>query len=91
MRIAAAPLVTALLFALACGSAAAQWKWRDANGRINASDLPPPASVPSRVLTQDASASAPKGCHSRGVRYSLSDVPVTARSSTVNTTVWLEA
>jgi len=52
MRIAAAPLVTALLIALACGSAAAQWKWRDANGRINASDLPPPASVPSRDILE---------------------------------------
>jgi hypothetical protein len=52
MRIAAAPLVTALLIALACGSATAQWKWRDANGRINASDLPPPASVPARDILE---------------------------------------
>lgn len=35
-----------LLVALACSAAAPQWKWRDARGRINASDLPPPASVP---------------------------------------------
>jgi Domain of unknown function (DUF4124) len=52
MRLAAAPLVTALLIALACGSAAAQWKWRDANGRISASDLPPPATVPERDVLE---------------------------------------
>jgi hypothetical protein len=47
--------------------------------------------VPSIVLTHIASASAPIGCHSRGVRYSLSDIPVAARSSSVSATVWLEA
>ncbi|MDP1692390.1 MAG: DUF4124 domain-containing protein [Burkholderiaceae bacterium] len=43
-------LVPALLVALACGSANAQWKWRDANGRITASDLPPPATVPEQNI-----------------------------------------
>ena len=44
----AAVIATALVLALSCGAATAQWKWRDASGRINASDLPPPASVPER-------------------------------------------
>lgn len=39
-----------LLLALACNAAAPQWKWRDANGRVNASDLPPPAAVPDRDI-----------------------------------------
>lgn len=37
---------TALALMLACGSAAAKWKWRDTGGRITVSDLPPPNSVP---------------------------------------------
>ena len=28
------------------GPADAQWKWRDANGRITVSDLPPPRNIP---------------------------------------------
>lgn len=32
--------------------AAAQWKWRDASGRIQYSDLPPPSSVPERNVLQ---------------------------------------
>ena len=42
----AAVIGTALALLLTCGSAAAQWKWRDAGGRITVSDLPPPNSVP---------------------------------------------
>lgn len=38
-------LVASLLIALACGSANAQWKWRDDKGRVTASDLPPPNTV----------------------------------------------
>ncbi len=44
----AAIIVTTLALMLSCGSATAQWKWRDASGRITASDLPPPSSVPER-------------------------------------------
>lgn len=32
--------------------AAAQWKWRDANGRVTASDLPPPHEVPEKDILQ---------------------------------------
>lgn len=41
---AAAALVTAPL------SAQTQWKWRDANGRIQYSDRPPPRSVPDQAI-----------------------------------------
>lgn len=50
MRHAAAALAATLLFGLACSGASAQWKWRDANGRITASDLAPPSSVPDRDI-----------------------------------------
>jgi hypothetical protein len=46
----ASALAALLLVALACNAAAPQWKWRDVHGRINASDLPPPASVPDRDI-----------------------------------------
>lgn len=40
--------------------AQAQWKWRDANGRITVSDRPPPAGVAARdILQQPATAAAP--------------------------------
>jgi hypothetical protein len=42
----------ALLFTLGCGAATVQWKWRDANGQINASDMAPPAGVPERDILQ---------------------------------------
>lgn len=43
-------LALSLLLALAAGNAQAQWKWRDAGGRVTASDLPPPATVPERDI-----------------------------------------
>ena len=48
----AAILTLALLAAFSCGAASVQWKWRDASGRINASDLPPPSSVTDRDILQ---------------------------------------
>ncbi len=48
----AAILTVAFLATLSCGAATVQWKWRDAAGRINASDLPPPASVPDRDILE---------------------------------------
>lgn len=41
-----------LVLVVACGTAQAQWKWRDANGRLQVSDLPPPTSVPDRDILQ---------------------------------------
>lgn len=45
------PLVAVLALTLAL-PAAAQWKWRDASGRVTASDLPPPREVPDKDIIQ---------------------------------------
>lgn len=43
------PLGLALLaFALLAQPALAQWKWRDKNGRVTVSDLPPPRDIPDK-------------------------------------------
>ena len=52
---AVALLLTVLLAGLAL-PAAAQWKWRDKDGRITVSDLPPPLDVPQADILQQ-----PKG------------------------------
>ena len=42
-----------MLMLLVMGTAAqAQWVWRDANGRMTASDLPPPREIPDRSILQ---------------------------------------
>jgi Domain of unknown function (DUF4124) len=46
---APAVVLAALLCAL---PAQAQWKWRDASGRVQFSDLPPPVSVPDKDILQ---------------------------------------
>jgi Tfp pilus assembly protein FimT len=43
--------VLAALLALAL-PAQAQWKWRDANGRLTVSDLPPPRGTPDKDILQ---------------------------------------
>lgn len=48
-------MFSALLACLCCAvltPAHAQWKWRDQNGQINASDRPPPREVPDRDILQ---------------------------------------
>ncbi|MEY4751474.1 MAG: hypothetical protein RIQ60_3688 [Pseudomonadota bacterium] len=45
-------LVLALTSACLCSVAQAQWKWRDAQGRVQYSDRAPPASVPDREVLQ---------------------------------------
>lgn len=54
-RLSARVGFTALAVGLAfgvCTSAMAQWKWRDANNRVQYSDLPPPATVPESSILQ---------------------------------------
>lgn len=90
MRHAAATLA-ALLLGLACGGAIAQWKWRDANGRITASDLAPPSSVPDRdILARPADQRAASGAPAPAAAASAS--PTSARPVvTVGTDPELEA
>ena len=42
-------MVAALLLCMAI-PAAAQWMWRDANGRVTASDIPPPREIPDKDI-----------------------------------------
>lgn len=43
-------VVIGLVLAAAALPASAQWKWRDANGQITASDRPPPKDVPEKDI-----------------------------------------
>lgn len=45
-------LAAALAATLACGPAAAQWKWRDKTGIVQYSDLPPPTGTPEADILQ---------------------------------------
>lgn len=45
-------VAAAMSLALFTGHADAQWKWRDGNGRITVSDLPPPRAIPERDILQ---------------------------------------
>lgn len=56
-------LTTLLCGALAAGlstPASAQWKWRDKDGRITVSDLPPPRDVQAKDILQRPEAPAPR-------------------------------
>lgn len=55
-RPAAAALLALAGLSCALPAVAAEWKWRDAAGRIVYSDRPPPASVPDRAILK-----SPKG------------------------------
>ncbi len=49
------PLLAALLLCAATFDAQAQWTWRDRNGRVNASDRPPPRDTPDKdILSRPA-------------------------------------
>ena len=54
------PITLALLGLALCLPAAAQWKWRDAEGRVLYSDRPPPLSVPAKDILQSPTAAAPR-------------------------------
>jgi hypothetical protein len=47
-----AALLCGLLIATLSAPATAQWKWRDKNGQITVSDLPPPRDVPQQNILQ---------------------------------------
>ena len=44
------PALVALLCLAAVGAAQAQWKWRDAKGNIQYSDMPPPPGTPDKDI-----------------------------------------
>ncbi len=50
-------LLLSTLLTLMASPASAQWAWRDKNGRVNASDRPPPREVPDKdILSRPAAA-----------------------------------
>ena len=51
-------LLIALLCLAAAGAAHAQWKWRDAKGNVQYSDLPPPSGTPDKDILQRPQAAA---------------------------------
>jgi hypothetical protein len=46
------PLVALLALLMLAGTAHAQWKWRDASGRVTVSDRPPPPGVAEKDIIQ---------------------------------------
>ena len=58
---AASAVALAALSLMLVQPAQAQWKWRDASGRITASDLPPPRDVADKDILQRPSMPARKG------------------------------
>jgi hypothetical protein len=89
MRVTPAALLSVIALTLLPGVAAAQWKWRDASGQINASDRPPPKDVAekdilSRPLSNQRRASAPAPA------ASASDAPVVAATPANQTKTPLE-
>jgi hypothetical protein len=52
------PLFIALIGLLLAASAQAQWKWRDAKGLVQYSDMPPPAGTPDKDILQRPQAPA---------------------------------
>jgi hypothetical protein len=48
-----------LLCLAAAGAAQAQWKWRDAKGNVQYSDMPPPAGTPDKDILQRPAAVRP--------------------------------
>lgn len=46
------PLLIALLGLVLAASAHAQWKWRDAKGNVQYSDIPPPPGTPEKDILQ---------------------------------------
>lgn len=61
-------LCIAALFTLTTAEAAPLWKWRDANGRVQISDRPPPKDVPDSAIIQRPDAAA-------AINYSPAAVP----------------
>lgn len=79
-------LAAALLLAVAAASfttpADAQWRWRDASGRINASDRPPPKEVPDKdILSRPQPAQRRAAAVAESPSAPASGAPVAASAS----------
>jgi hypothetical protein len=87
----AALLTVALLASLHCGMACAQWKWRDAAGHINASDLPPPSSVPERDVLERPTDPRQRAALERAARAASAAASAPSQSARPGTDPELEA
>ena len=77
------PFVAALLAGLILAAglvapAAAQWKWRDKNGQITVSDLPPPRDVPAKDILQRPDPAAAAAVRPAAVPASAASAPAVA-------------
>jgi hypothetical protein len=70
----------AALLVLAAPPAHAQWKWRDASGRVHYSDQPPPTSVPPSSVRQLGLASDPAVVGARGADGASAPGPAKAKT-----------
>lgn len=77
------PLLPAVLALAALSPAAAQWRWRDATGRITVSDLPPPREVADKDILQrpgsalrPSAAGAPTAASAPAAAASAASLPV---------------
>lgn len=71
-------IATALLAAAVCLPAQAQWKWRDKNGQVHVSDLPPPREVADKDVLQRPAAPAPVRA-APAIAASAASLPASAR------------
>lgn len=53
-------VLAVIALSLLAQPALAQWKWRDKNGRVTVSDLPPPRDIPEKDVLQRPDLTAPK-------------------------------
>lgn len=78
MRTPGLALTLITLLALASVPASAQYKWRDAQGRIAVSDRPPPSSVPAKDIIEQPAASTPASRLAREMAPPPVEKPVAA-------------
>lgn len=78
-RLLVAGLVAGL--ALATLPASAQWKWRDASGRVTASDMPPPREVADKDIIQRPAAATRAAASTAAQQASAAASAVTGASA----------
>jgi hypothetical protein len=59
-------VAAALCLSLLCGPASAQWMWRSADGRVNASDRPPPPGVAEKDIIRRPAADNRRQMNAKG-------------------------
>ena len=76
-------LIALALGAALCAPALAQWKWRDESGRVQYSDLPPPAGVSEAQILQRPNAGQRKAVTAPAAATSAASAPALAAGKTV--------